>query len=56
VMHDDWLDDCTISGPAAHVRERFAAWFTTGVMPVAVMSAVDGGQAKGVANLFAAYA
>jgi hypothetical protein len=25
------------------------------VMPVAVMSAVDGGQAKGVANLFAAY-
>ncbi|MEY2766085.1 MAG: hypothetical protein RL552_990, partial [Actinomycetota bacterium] len=24
--------------------------------PVAVMSAVDGGQAKGVANLFAAYA
>jgi len=56
VMHDDWLDDCTISGPAALVRERFAAWFATGVMPVAVMSAVDGGQAKGVANLFAAYA
>ncbi|MFM8968975.1 MAG: hypothetical protein ACKOI3_01790 [Actinomycetota bacterium] len=56
VMHVDWLDDCTSSGPAALVRERFAAWFATGVMPVAVMSAVDGGQAKGVANLFAAYA
>lgn len=56
VMSDEWLDDCTISGPASHVRERMAAWWSTGVMPVAVMSAVDGGQAKGVANLFAAYA
>jgi hypothetical protein len=55
-MQDAWLDDCTISGPADLVRERFAAWWATGVMPVAVMSAVDGGQAKGVANLFAAYA
>jgi hypothetical protein len=51
VMRDEWLDDCTISGPASHVRERMAAWWSTGVMPVAVMSAVDGGQAKGVANL-----
>jgi len=56
VMNDEWLDDCTISGPASLVRERIDAWFATGVMPVAVMSAVDGGQAKGVANLFAAYA
>jgi alkanesulfonate monooxygenase SsuD/methylene tetrahydromethanopterin reductase-like flavin-dependent oxidoreductase (luciferase family) len=55
-MSDEWLDDCTISGPAAHVRERFAAWWQTGVMPVAVMSAVDGGQSKGVANLFEVYA
>lgn len=56
VMRDEWLDDCTISGPASVVRDRFAAWLATGVMPVAVMSAVDGGQAKGVANLFAVYA
>ena len=55
-MSDEWLDDCTISGPAALVRDRIDAWWATGVMPVAVMSAVDGGQAKGVANLFAAYA
>ncbi|MFZ9795249.1 MAG: LLM class flavin-dependent oxidoreductase [Ilumatobacteraceae bacterium] len=55
VMTNEWLDDCTISGPAEVVRDRFAAWSATGVMPVAVMSAVDGGQAKGVANLFAAY-
>jgi alkanesulfonate monooxygenase SsuD/methylene tetrahydromethanopterin reductase-like flavin-dependent oxidoreductase (luciferase family) len=55
-MSDEWLDDCTISGPAPLVRERIAAWWETGVIPVAVMSAVDGGQAKGVANLFAAYA
>ncbi len=56
VMSDDWLDDCTMSGPADLVRERISAWWATGVMPVAVMSAVDGGQAKGVTNLFAAYA
>ncbi|NBR92303.1 MAG: LLM class flavin-dependent oxidoreductase, partial [Actinobacteria bacterium] len=55
VMQDAWLDDCTISGPADLVRERFSTWWAAGVMPVAVMSAVDGGQAKGVANLFAAY-
>lgn len=55
VMRNEWLDDCTISGPAEVVRERIAAWWATGVMPVAVMSAVDGGQAKGVANLLAAY-
>ena len=55
-MRNEWLDDCTISGSPGLVRERFAAWSATGVMPVAVMSAVDGGQAKGVANLFAAYA
>ena len=55
VMRNDWLDDCTISGPAEVARERFAAWWATGVMPVAVMSAVDGGQAKGVANLLDAY-
>lgn len=55
VMANEWLDDCTISGPASLVRERFAAWYETGVMPVAVMSAVDGGQAKGVANLFDVY-
>ncbi|MFZ9622061.1 MAG: hypothetical protein ACO3B6_00365 [Ilumatobacteraceae bacterium] len=54
-MTNEWLDDCTISGPAEVVRDRFTAWSATGVMPVAVMSAVDGGQAKGVANLFAAY-
>lgn len=54
-MRDEWLDDCTISGPASLVRERIAEWYATGVMPVAVMSAVDGGQAKGVANLLAAY-
>jgi len=54
-MRNEWLDDCTISGPAPLVRERIAAWHETGVMPVAVMSAVDGGQVKGVADLFLAY-
>lgn len=51
-MTNEWLDDCTISGPASLVRARLDDWWATGIMPVAVMSAVDGGQAKGVTNLF----
>ncbi|NBP18204.1 MAG: hypothetical protein EBU98_06085, partial [Actinobacteria bacterium] len=30
---DAWLDDCTISGPADLVRERFSTWWAAGVMP-----------------------
>ena len=55
LMSDRWLDDCTISGPAAFVRERMAEWSASGVHPIAVMSSTSGGQAKAIGELFAAY-
>jgi alkanesulfonate monooxygenase SsuD/methylene tetrahydromethanopterin reductase-like flavin-dependent oxidoreductase (luciferase family) len=55
LMTNDWLDDCTISGSAGHARERLAAWADAGVHPIAVMSSTTGGQAKAIAELFAAY-
>lgn len=54
-MTDEWLRDCTISGNASQVREQFAAWANAGVLPIAVMSSTSGGQAKAVAELFAAF-
>jgi alkanesulfonate monooxygenase SsuD/methylene tetrahydromethanopterin reductase-like flavin-dependent oxidoreductase (luciferase family) len=54
-MSDVWLDDCTISGPATKVRERFDAWRATGVTPIAVMSSTSGGQVKAIGELFDAY-
>ena len=54
-MTDEWLRDCTISGNAAQVREQFSAWAQAGVLPIAVMSSTSGGQAKAVAELFAAF-
>jgi hypothetical protein len=54
-MTDEWLRDCTISGNASQVREQFSAWANAGVLPIAVMSSTSGGQAKAVAELFAAY-
>jgi alkanesulfonate monooxygenase SsuD/methylene tetrahydromethanopterin reductase-like flavin-dependent oxidoreductase (luciferase family) len=55
LMPDRWIDDCTISGPAALVRDRIAAWYDVGVTPIVVMSSTSGGQAAAIAELFAAY-
>jgi alkanesulfonate monooxygenase SsuD/methylene tetrahydromethanopterin reductase-like flavin-dependent oxidoreductase (luciferase family) len=55
LMTNEWLDDCTISGSASHVRERLADWANAGVMPIAVMSSTTGGQAKAIAELFETY-
>jgi alkanesulfonate monooxygenase SsuD/methylene tetrahydromethanopterin reductase-like flavin-dependent oxidoreductase (luciferase family) len=54
-MSDRWVDDCTISGNADVVRERFAAWYEIGVTPIAVMSSTTGGQAKAIRQLFELY-
>jgi alkanesulfonate monooxygenase SsuD/methylene tetrahydromethanopterin reductase-like flavin-dependent oxidoreductase (luciferase family) len=56
LMTNEWIDDCTISGSAHAVRERLDDWMSIGVQPVAVMSSTSGGQAKAIAELFAAYA
>ncbi|MFP3906704.1 MAG: LLM class flavin-dependent oxidoreductase [Acidimicrobiales bacterium] len=56
LMSDRWLDDCTISGPVAHVRERVEAWFDAGVTtPVLVPSSTSGGQFVAFEEVFAAY-
>lgn len=55
LMSDTWLDDCTISGPKERVREQLAAWASTGVQPIAVMSSTSGGQAKAINELFDLY-
>jgi alkanesulfonate monooxygenase SsuD/methylene tetrahydromethanopterin reductase-like flavin-dependent oxidoreductase (luciferase family) len=54
-MSDRWIDDCTISGSASQVRDRLAAWYATGVTPIAVMSSTTGGQAKAIRELFDLY-
>jgi hypothetical protein len=54
-MSNKWLDDCTLSGPAGRVRDGIAAWYETGVTPIAVMSSTTGGQAKAINELIALY-
>lgn len=54
-MSDAWLDDCTLSGPVDRVRDGIAAWYESGVMPIAVMSSTSGGQAKAIGELISAY-
>ena len=56
LMPDHWVDDCTVSGSAAQVRDRFAEWHALGVLPVAVMSSTTGGQSKAIGELLATYA
>jgi alkanesulfonate monooxygenase SsuD/methylene tetrahydromethanopterin reductase-like flavin-dependent oxidoreductase (luciferase family) len=55
LVGDRWLDDVTLSGSAATVREGLEAWQAAGVLPIAVMSSTSGGQVKGVQELFDAY-
>lgn len=54
-MSDDWLDDCTISGPTNHVIQRLREWHDRGVQPIAVMSSTSGGQLVAVKELFDAF-
>jgi alkanesulfonate monooxygenase SsuD/methylene tetrahydromethanopterin reductase-like flavin-dependent oxidoreductase (luciferase family) len=54
-MSDRWVDDCTISGGPAHVRDRLASWYDIGVTPIAVMSSTSGGQATAIRELFDIY-
>lgn len=55
LMTDEWVDDCTISGGPDRVRERLAAWYATGVTPIAVMSSTTGGQFVAIHQLFDLY-
>lgn len=55
LMTDRWIDDCTISGGPAQVRDQLESWFAIGVTPIAVMSSTSGGQLKAIGELFALY-
>jgi alkanesulfonate monooxygenase SsuD/methylene tetrahydromethanopterin reductase-like flavin-dependent oxidoreductase (luciferase family) len=55
-MSDEWLDDCTLSGPVGRVRDGVEAWFEAGVTtPILVPSSTSGGQAKAFTELFDAF-
>jgi alkanesulfonate monooxygenase SsuD/methylene tetrahydromethanopterin reductase-like flavin-dependent oxidoreductase (luciferase family) len=55
-MSDRWLDDCTLSGSAARVREGVDAWFDAGLTaPILVPSSTSGGQAKAFTEVFDAF-
>jgi alkanesulfonate monooxygenase SsuD/methylene tetrahydromethanopterin reductase-like flavin-dependent oxidoreductase (luciferase family) len=56
LMADRWLADNTLFGSPTKVRDGIEAWFDAGVStPIIVPSSTSGGQAKGVAELFAAF-
>ncbi len=55
-LSDKWLDDVTLFGSAARVRERVEAWRETGVKtPVLVPSSASGNQLKAVQEIFQAF-
>lgn len=55
-LSDKWLDDVTLFGSAARVRERVEAWRDTGVKtPILVPSSAAGNQLKAVEEIFAAF-
>ncbi len=55
-LSDKWLDDVTLFGSVARVRERVEAWRETGVKtPILVPSSTAGNQLKAVQEIFAAF-
>jgi alkanesulfonate monooxygenase SsuD/methylene tetrahydromethanopterin reductase-like flavin-dependent oxidoreductase (luciferase family) len=56
-LTDRWLADNTLSGPAAKVRDRLAAWHAAGInTPVLVPNSINGNQLKALDELFTAFA
>jgi alkanesulfonate monooxygenase SsuD/methylene tetrahydromethanopterin reductase-like flavin-dependent oxidoreductase (luciferase family) len=56
-LTDRWLDDVTISGSPARVRDQVAAWRAAGVTtPIIVPSSAAGNQLKALEELFACFA
>lgn len=55
-LHDRWLADVTLFGPASRVREGIEAWRAAGVhTPVVVPSSATGGQREAIAEAFATF-
>jgi alkanesulfonate monooxygenase SsuD/methylene tetrahydromethanopterin reductase-like flavin-dependent oxidoreductase (luciferase family) len=56
LMSDRWLREVTLFGSVNEVREGVEAWFDSGVStPILVASSTTGGQAKALAEVFAAF-
>src|SRR5215472_1082483 len=55
-LTDAWIDDVTLSGPAARVREGLEAWIAAGVRtPIIVPSSAAGNQLKAFEEIFATF-
>ena len=53
LMSDRWLADCTLFGPASHVRNELEKWFGEGMRtPIVVPSSTKGGQFKAFEEIF----
>jgi alkanesulfonate monooxygenase SsuD/methylene tetrahydromethanopterin reductase-like flavin-dependent oxidoreductase (luciferase family) len=55
-LTDRWIDDVTLSGPAARVRAGLEAWYDAGVRtPIIVPSSAAGNQLKAFEEIFATF-
>ncbi len=55
-LTDRWLDDCTLSGPPAKIRDGVEAWRAAGVStPIVVPSSAAGNQLKAIEETLAAF-
>jgi alkanesulfonate monooxygenase SsuD/methylene tetrahydromethanopterin reductase-like flavin-dependent oxidoreductase (luciferase family) len=56
LMSDRWLEDVTLFGTAAEVRDGVEAWKETGVTtPILVPSSTHGGQMQALHEILAAF-
>lgn len=57
LMSDRWLNDVTLFGPPARIREGVEAWRAAGVRtPILVPSSTAGGQLEALREIFAVFA
>jgi alkanesulfonate monooxygenase SsuD/methylene tetrahydromethanopterin reductase-like flavin-dependent oxidoreductase (luciferase family) len=56
-LSDRWLDEVSLAGPAARVKDGLAAWRAAGVhTPILVPSSAAGNQMRAIEEVFAAFA
>jgi hypothetical protein len=57
LMSDRWLNDVTLFGPPARIRDGVAAWIAAGVRtPILVPSSTKGGQMEAMREIFEVFA
>jgi hypothetical protein len=56
LMSDRWLNDVTLFGPAARIRDGVDDWRAAGVKtPILVPSSTRGGQIEALNEIFAVF-